>query len=258
MKKLVSLLLSIVAAQILCSDQFLSDSIFLEWDPNTEPDLAGYRMYYGALDSTLFMLDVGLTTSVVISNLQLGLTYRFYATAYNTSGLESGPSEEIIYTVPVTSLIDSDEDGLPDTFELANGLNPLSARDAAADTDGDHLTNLEEFVAGTDPANRKSTLRLSLFLPRTGGMGIQFASVAGQVYTVEANDKFPEDEWFPLRTEIEGTGEAIQTMDSTWNFSVRRVYRVTTAGKEESGILPALLGSERKWVEGAIPRRSSP
>ena len=47
--------------------------------------------------------------------------------------------------------LDSDSDGMPDDWELSNGLNPFDPFDALQDTDGDGKTNREEFEAGTDP-----------------------------------------------------------------------------------------------------------
>jgi hypothetical protein len=51
----------------------------------------------------------------------------------------------------VGGVLDSDGDGMPDDYELANGLNPNSAADAALDADGDRLTNLDEYQRGTNP-----------------------------------------------------------------------------------------------------------
>ncbi|MFN3200299.1 MAG: carboxypeptidase regulatory-like domain-containing protein [Bradymonadia bacterium] len=44
---------------------------------------------------------------------------------------------------------DRDLDGLPDAFEIRNGLNPDDPADAALDLDGDGLSNLDEFLAGS-------------------------------------------------------------------------------------------------------------
>jgi hypothetical protein len=48
---------------------------------------------------------------------------------------------------------DADNDGLPNDFETANGLNPIDASDAQSDSDMDGLTALEEYTAGTSLTN---------------------------------------------------------------------------------------------------------
>jgi subtilisin family serine protease len=51
------------------------------------------------------------------------------------------------------SLVDTDNDLLPDDWELAHGLDPFDPTDADHDNDGDGLTNRQEYDAGTDPDN---------------------------------------------------------------------------------------------------------
>ena len=51
---------------------------------------------------------------------------------------------------------DDDNDTLPDTYEVANNLNPLNAADAGQDADNDGFSNLEEFQAGTNPQDPAS------------------------------------------------------------------------------------------------------
>jgi len=53
--------------------------------------------------------------------------------------------------------LDSDGDGIPDAWELANGLDNNNPDDAGLDSDGDGLTNIEEYYNGTDPHNKYDT-----------------------------------------------------------------------------------------------------
>jgi hypothetical protein len=49
------------------------------------------------------------------------------------------------------ALADSDDDGMPDGWEMANDLDPNVPTDANGDADGDSLSNLLEFTLHTDP-----------------------------------------------------------------------------------------------------------
>jgi hypothetical protein len=91
--------------------------VTLEWDPNTEPDLAGYKVYYGVngLSNPAFV-DVDNHTVTTISGLDPGLNYSFAVTAYTTGRIESSysnvvtipPSVNSVTTAPVSSYTISD------------------------------------------------------------------------------------------------------------------------------------------------------
>jgi hypothetical protein len=49
---------------------------------------------------------------------------------------------------------DSDNDGMPDEWELKYKLNPNDPKDAALDCNGDGYTNIEKYINGIDPAKK--------------------------------------------------------------------------------------------------------
>ncbi len=50
-----------------------------------------------------------------------------------------------------TAPTDSDNDGMPNSWETLYGFNPNDANDQDDDPDGDGYTNIEEYINGTDP-----------------------------------------------------------------------------------------------------------
>lgn len=70
--------------------------IKLSWDPNTESDLAGYKIYYGVSSGSYGSpVNVGNVTSYTLTGLTPGQTYFIAATAFNTLNNESGYSNEV-------------------------------------------------------------------------------------------------------------------------------------------------------------------
>jgi hypothetical protein len=71
--------------------------VTLVWDPNTEPDLKAYRIYFGyASGDYTYCIDVGNQTTYTITGLASDKEYYFAATAYNLFGQESAYSNEVV------------------------------------------------------------------------------------------------------------------------------------------------------------------
>jgi chitinase len=90
---------------LLWSASALSADVTLAWDPNSEPDLEGYGVYFHkdgpgppydlAGYITLAELNNVSAPSFVVSGLETGARYYFTATAYDTAGNESAFSNSV-------------------------------------------------------------------------------------------------------------------------------------------------------------------
>ncbi|MCX8155621.1 MAG: hypothetical protein N3J91_04100 [Verrucomicrobiae bacterium] len=106
------------------------------------------------------------------------------ATATDAAGNTSEYSPGITLAAP--PWVDSDGDGLPDDYELAFGLNPLSAADALQDADGDGASNRQEFLAGTHPRRAASGVRFTaLYASPCGGRILEWSSGNNGLWVLE-------------------------------------------------------------------------
>ena len=95
-----------IAATLHCATgNVAAASVTLAWDPNSESNVAGYKVHYGLSRRTYpFVVDAGNATKQTIGNLQEGVSYYFSVIAYDVAGRESDFSGEISYTVPLRSI----------------------------------------------------------------------------------------------------------------------------------------------------------
>lgn len=75
----------------------------------------------------------------------------FTAQVLGKNPASSGYSLSFDY-IELQPFSDSDGDGMPDAWEIAHGLNPDNPADANTDADADGVTNLQEYLAGTNPS----------------------------------------------------------------------------------------------------------
>lgn len=87
-------------------------------------------------------------------------------------------------------VIDSDSDGMPDSFELAHGLN-VGVDDSAEDPDGDGFSNLQESLALTDPRDAGSAFYLQAIRrpspANPDGYQLRMKTVIGVTYEIETS-----------------------------------------------------------------------
>ncbi len=106
----------------------------------------------------------------------------------------------LLYPVEAQSIEDdSDNDGMPDDWELKYGFDPDNSTDADQDPDEDNLTNLQEFENGTEPKN-----------PDTDGGGVDDGLEIKQGY----NPKDSSDDRF-IDTDKDGIPDIIDPHPGT-------------------------------------------
>jgi hypothetical protein len=96
-RQIVTFMLSASLLVLLLSPAHLAAStLTLAWDPNTEPDLNGYIIYYGTQSASYdFVIDVGNVTRYAVTGLDPETRYYFALTAYDNTANESDFSWEV-------------------------------------------------------------------------------------------------------------------------------------------------------------------
>lgn len=171
-----------------------------------------YKANYITLTTHAAFLQ--LTNNIKDSNFVMRIV------VYNDANTAPGATT----TFNIRVLEDTDRDGIPDIMETALGLDLNNAADAAGDLDNDGMSNRAEYIAGTDPANNLSYLRIEENI-LTGASSVQIAAVSNRTYTVQYTDNLGTTSWQKLADLAARTNNVVHTLNDP-NWSTNRYYRV--------------------------------
>lgn len=146
----------------------------------------------GLFDARGYMIDAVLfgpqATGVSEGRLPDGATGDYQSFNEPTPGTSNSPIVDP----------DLDDDGMPNVWEELHELNPNWAGDALLDGDNDGLSNLAEYLAGTDPRDPGSALRLEAIRVHDGPTDqtvLRFIAAPGRTYTVVHRETLSEAAW---------------------------------------------------------------
>jgi hypothetical protein len=161
------------------------------------------------------------TDFLVITNVSISVTGSYTVVITNLGGQAPVSSAAVL-----TLATDSDGDGIPDSWESAYGLSPANASDRDLDADLDGVSNWQEYIAGTDPTNAASFLKVSLNAI-LGQAEISFSAASNKTYTLQYTDQLDNRAWSKLADILARTNNRVETiLDPTW--TTHRFYRAAT------------------------------
>ncbi|HMP90909.1 MAG TPA: FG-GAP-like repeat-containing protein [Kiritimatiellia bacterium] len=120
---------------------------------------------------------------------------------------------------------DDDGDGMPDWWEILHGLDPKDPADAGIDSDYDGFTNLQEYIADTNPQDDLSYFVIESF-EETGVTMVFFMSSSERIYTMQYSDNPADGSWSNVagQVNVPGTGGLLALIDDSPGDG--RIYRL--------------------------------
>ena len=144
----------------------------------------------------------GLSVTGSVSSLTGGTTYYYTMAATNAAtNLWASPNVGFTTIAPT----DVDNDGIADDWEIAN-FGSITVTDGSGDQDNDGFVDLYEYIAGTQPTNSSSCLRIDgAAVVNAGSYELTWPGVSGKTYDVLYKTNLSDSVWLTNATDVAGS-----------------------------------------------------
>jgi hypothetical protein len=215
-------------------------SVLLSWtnrSPNVGADVF-VDVWFGtdlALDFTK-VVTAGVNTTSVAVTAPMADTYYWRIDSYLEGSAAGSPVESNVFVFYVT---DTDSDGFPDTYELANTTPPSNtALNPGDDLEngglGDGLTNLQEYQLGTDPND-----------PDSDDDGLDDGpEIVGADLRPPTNPLEPD-------TDSDGLNDKVETNTGSWAGAADTGTNPTDADYDNDGLKDGAETNTNNFVDAA-------
>ncbi len=140
--------------------------------------------------------DWSAAVPVVLGRQVIGLR------VYDPRGvlIPAASGDYVVIGTSASTFLDTDHDGLPDSWECATGLDVVPGAGAAADSDGDGHTDLEEYLAGTGPLDSASSPAVGFDGLAGEALTLTLQAAAGRTYRIQTSTALTPQSWTTVQT----------------------------------------------------------
>jgi len=195
--------------------------------PGTMP--ISYRWFVGSRALTNMVINE-LSSFLVLANVQPSNagTYRVAVTNLVGSSIPNISGAAVL-----TVLADDDRDGVPNAWETAHDFDSNDPADALLDPDQDGMINWQEYLAGTDPLDPTSSLKIEIVQvgPQSPPLvKLSFLALSNQTYAVEHQTSAGSGTWRRLAGIVASPSNRIVQITNIINLPnpPQQLYRVVT------------------------------
>jgi hypothetical protein len=218
--------LLVLALLLLVAAPAFAGSVTVTWDRNTEPDVVGYRVFWGTQSGVYtFNQAVGNATTWTVNDLTPGTTYYFAVQAVSADGLTSPLSQEVSTTIPGGSPTGETEPVWMARFGIV---------DTTGDADGDGVSNHDEYLNGTDPTIQNTWM---LAEGASGFFKARFAIMNPGTDQAEITVKFLREGLSPITHQYSIPGKSRKTISSTDIDGLSWISFSTEVTTQRGGVL---------------------